>query len=298
MEYSLEEEIEMAKNIAYQSKNSDLLEWLISGPYNECSQIFNVTNERISAKEYVNVLKDKKKVLSVIASGDQILNSVLFGSKDIDGFDISLFPKYYLKLKMAAVESLGLDDYKAFFYGRYPLNVGMYKHVSKELDNDTKKFWDELIINADPIKRSGLSTSNLFCYDSSSINLAEENNPYMEPSNYKELKSKIKNFNLRLFRGDIFELKDEIPDSYDLINLSSIIVSRDTFPPSFAEQKEMLKGFKLNKNGEILTYFYDQEYNRFYKGWEEVPNDDDFKCSYLSDEKGQQGDAILVYKKM
>ena len=62
--------------------------------------------EIINSRAYIDCLVDRKKVLSTIASGDQILNSILYGAKDIEGFDISVFPKYYLNLKIAAIKNL------------------------------------------------------------------------------------------------------------------------------------------------------------------------------------------------
>ena len=292
---TLNEEISLAKDIAYIDNKPADLRWMFKGQYNECSLIFRVTNERINTDEYIDILKDKNKVLSVIASGDQILNSILLGSKDIDGYDISMFPKYYLKLKMAAIEGLDIKDFKEFFYGRHALNRGMYIKISKYLDKDSLKFWSTLI-SMD--KHTRLANSDLFCTDVSSIKLAEDNNPYLEPSNYKRLRSKIKNFNLRLFTDDVFALRDKLPDSYDLVNLSSIVVASNTIPPTFTEQKEMFKGFKLNKNGMVLSYIFDIEYDRFFEGWEKLPNDEDYKCIDLKDKYGRKEDAILVYKKI
>ena len=295
MSYSLEEDINLAKDIAYLDDKPDCLKWILTGTYNECSFIFRVSNERMNTKEYINILKDKKKVLSVIASGDQILNSILFGSTDIDGFDISLFPKYYLMLKMAAVESLGLKDFKEFFYGKHALNKEMYKKVSPKLDSNNKAFWDNLIND----KRSNrLAESDLFCTDYSCINVTSDNNPYLDESNYKELKSKINNVNLRLKNLDIYSYRDDMKDSYDLINLSSIPIASSMIPPTFDEQKEFFKGFKLNKNGEVLSYIFDIEYDRFFDGWKKIPNEEDYKLYPLLDEYGNKEDAILVYKKL
>ena len=291
---TLQEEIDLAKDIAFVDNKPEDIRWMFKGSYNECSLVFRVTNERINTKEYMDILKNKKKILSVISSGDQILNSILLGSKDIDGYDISMFPKYYLKLKMAALEELNINDFKEFFYGRHPLNKEMYNKVSKHLDNDSLTFWNTLI-SID--KHSKLANSDLFCTDVSSIKLAEDNNPYLEPSEYKKLRSKIKNINLRLFRDDVFELREKLPDSYDLVNLSSIVVASNIIPPTFDEQKDMFKGFKLNKNGIVLSYIFDIEYDRFFEGWDRLPSEEDYKLIDLKDKYGRKEDAILVYKK-
>ena len=61
------------------------------------SAIYIKSNEKI--KEYSKYLDNKKDVLSVISSSDQIINMILGGSINIDAFDISIFPKYYMYLK-------------------------------------------------------------------------------------------------------------------------------------------------------------------------------------------------------
>jgi hypothetical protein len=218
------------------------------------------------------------------------------GSRVVDGFDISVFPKYYLKLKIAAVEALDVKDFREFFYGKHALNKDMYKKVSKYLEDDYKFFWDTLI-NYEKNKGRTLVESDLFCTDYSSINVAEDNNPYLEPSNYKALKSKIKNINLRLIDGDIFNLRDELHYNYDLVNLSSIVVANDLIPPTFDEQKKFFKGFKLNKNGKVLSYIFDTDYDRFFEGWGEIPNSEEYRYYDLYDKKGNRDDAILVYKR-
>jgi hypothetical protein len=294
MRYTLEDEINLARDIAFLDDKPEELKWILIGNYNDCSFIFRVTNERINTKEYIDVLKDKKKVLSVIASGDQILNSILFGSKEIFGYDISLFPKYYLKLKIAAIESLSLKDYKEFFYGRRALNKDMYKTVSTKLDDRNKAFWDALIKKG----KKNIALTDLFCTDMSSINVASENNPYMDEENYKDLKSKIKNINLRLMNADIYGYREEMKESFDLVNLSSILVANSLIPPTFTAQKEFMRGFKLNKNGEVLTYIFDTEFDRVYEGWDKFPNEEDFKLYDLNDKDGVKEDAILVYKKV
>lgn len=62
--------------------------------YHDTSFIFASTNEKINL--YSSFYQNKNRILSVIGSGDQMLNMILSGCKQIDGFDISRFPKYFL----------------------------------------------------------------------------------------------------------------------------------------------------------------------------------------------------------
>jgi hypothetical protein len=75
----------------------------------ENSSIYRFTNEDITL--YFSHLENKEKVLTVIASGGQILNGILAGTRDFDCYDISVFPEYYLHLQIASILALSKEDY-------------------------------------------------------------------------------------------------------------------------------------------------------------------------------------------
>ena len=62
--------------------------------FSNVGSVWQWTNEPLS-KYFINSLDDKK-VLSVTAGGDHILHAALLGSKDITGFDINIFAKYFV----------------------------------------------------------------------------------------------------------------------------------------------------------------------------------------------------------
>lgn len=102
-------DIEIAQKIVGNSFNN-----INNHIYHDKSFIFMTTNEKIN--KYQEYLKNRKSVLSVIASGDQILNTVLENSLNIDSYDISRFPKYLMELKRAAILKISLDEYIDFFF--------------------------------------------------------------------------------------------------------------------------------------------------------------------------------------
>ena len=72
-----------------------------------------IYNEDVSI--YKDYLKNSRRILSVISSGDQIIESITSEKKIIDCFDISKYPKYYLMLKLAALKALKKEDYVKLF---------------------------------------------------------------------------------------------------------------------------------------------------------------------------------------
>ena len=91
--------------------------------YHENSFVYLFTNEKI--KLYQEFMKNRKNSLSIISSGDQVLNLCLECS-NIDCFDISRFPKYLLELKKALISSLNYDDYIEFFFNSIHYNNEKY----------------------------------------------------------------------------------------------------------------------------------------------------------------------------
>ena len=94
------EDAEMAKKIIEGKINLTDLK-----TFHRYSGIFLTTNEKLDDDVFRDIFSKSKRLLSITASGDQILNAILYGVEDITGIDISSFPKYFLALKVAALET-------------------------------------------------------------------------------------------------------------------------------------------------------------------------------------------------
>lgn len=253
-------------------------------PFIETSSIYRFTNEDITS--YFHHLQDKKKVLSVIGSGNQILNTILGGTREIDCFDISVFPQYYLFLQLASIMALSKEEYLNYFLSEdreVLFSDDLYDLISNHLTGKYKEFWDTLYNFDDGID---IYNSLLFRQDVYYKELAIENNPYLQGNNYDKLKHILKTESIQInpFVANI--LKNKIDKEYDLINLSNILAY-------YLGKKEFVRylenNFSLSSNGEIINYFYtmsaetEEEFKRLLN-----PN------SYI-EELGKR--KLLVYKK-
>ena len=79
------------------------------------SAVYETTNEFLYA--YRHLFVGQKSMLAPIGSCEQIFNAILEGIEEVDAFDISRFPKYFLYLGKAAIESLTIEEYIEFFHG-------------------------------------------------------------------------------------------------------------------------------------------------------------------------------------
>ena len=183
------------------------------------SFIYKMANEDVSI--YKDYLKNSKRILSVISSGDQIIESITSEKKIIDCFDISKYPKYYLMLKLTALKALKKEDYVKLFI-ESPLTT---------LD----EYYDDLYYE-------NIRKPNDFIYKSLS---------YLKDENYYKLRKNIENAELNFYEGDIFTLVSSLTSKYDLVYLSNIIDYANK-----KDYKNLLSKFNLNDNGVVLSYIF------------------------------------------
>lgn len=107
------------------------------------------SNERI--QDYVDYLLNKKRILSVIGSGDQIINMLISSPEHIDCFDISVYPEYFLNLKLAALQTLTQEEFLNFFFSSAKTSLDEYyddlyfEKMRKRLTKKYREFWDALL---------------------------------------------------------------------------------------------------------------------------------------------------------
>ena len=274
-------------------KNRDVIlaQRIITGSYNplrkasyhDASFIYKITNEDVGS--YFNLLKDRERIFSITASGDQILNSILAGSKDITACDISPFPNYFSALKIAAVKSLSLEEYLNFFIltdeEKLEFSDKYYDKLRVNLDSKSAKFWDHLFgfFDGDEIYSSSLFSREVYTLDG-----FRKRNPYIEKENYQLLKRKIDDVHLKYVNTDLGSFKVKFTDCYDLVNLSSILYyGRLNNPDTYLK---LLESFNLSDDGIIISYLYDVN-----KHFRNIYTSDNFSFQ-KSDDSG-----VMVYQK-
>ncbi len=217
------------------------------------SGIYNFTNEAVADPLYKSEITNKNKILSVIASGDQILNSILLGSTDITGFDISRFPKYYLLLKIAAIHALDKEEFLDFFsfHGTEEEVERKFDKIIEHLDPVALEFWQSLYDYFEPYE---ISSSMLFTSSYVDRLMAVVFNPYLQGDKaYDELKEKLQDVKLNLIDGNIYSLVREhkFKEPFDLANVSNILGGNKQ-----KDNIELLEKIPLNTNASILGYMF------------------------------------------
>ena len=294
MSIELEYDIDIAHRIV-----TDNNRWEARG-YNLSSGIYRGTNEMISSKEYTSFITNRERILSVIASGDQILNSILLGSNDVEAFDISRFPQYYLKLKIAAVKTLGRDEFLLFFFGEEEtqlFNKSVYDIIRPNLDSYTQQFWDSLF---EKFSVQQLINSPLFKRDKCAERIDEVlyKNLYVREGQYDILKSKIGNIRLRLHIGNVLDLDTSGMKGFNLINLSNVM-NHVTANKNYLPFKHAVESMPLAEDGIVLNYNIEHRETLSSNGMFEVFGDN-FRAFDMTDKRlkeNNEPDWLYVYKK-
>lgn len=289
-------------NLAHKIINGKLN---IPKDFSYISPIYKTTNENISKEAYSNSLYNKRRVLSIIGSGDQILNAILFGTKEIVGIDVSTFPKYFLLLKFAAINNLSKEEYIKYFYNSFfdSFDVTYYNKIRCSLEKNTKIFWDSIYNN---YETDSIYNSNLFYPFDLSIDRAKSFNPYLQYNNYNVLKKKINSINIELFNHDMFNINELDIGKFDLAILSNLInnINKNKSKKIFnlhnavieniTLYKIFLNSLPLNKKGIAISYNFgfDGEIKKYFKEkeYEVYQVDADLKICTLKNE-------ILIFDK-
>lgn len=214
------------------------------------SFIYKKTNERL--QDITDHLFNNTSILSVIGSGDQIINSMITSPKEIKAFDISIFPSYFLKLKLASIQSLNRTEFINMFFQETQIDLDDYydelyfTKIRNYLTDEDKDFWDFLMNFND---WSEIYNSSLFSSEVVSYIYALEQNRYLDPNNYDKLKTIIPNINISYEVTSLEDLK--VDKIYDLIYLSNIITYVDV-----QDYKSKVIDLLKNCKKEIITYIF------------------------------------------
>ena len=218
--------------------------------FTEHSFIYKKTNERL--QDILDIFSDKDKILCVIGSGDQILNALLNRPQKIDAFDISIYPKYFLELKIAAIKTLTREEFIDFFINDINYKKEdyyddlFYEKIIKELDGDVRDFWKYLFDFNDWYD---IYNSMLFSTEPVIKEYALVQNKYLNEEEYYKLREILKTTKINYIQSDILNL--DIDDNYDLIYLSNIIQYVD---PKLYKTK--IEGLSEKTRGIIVTYLF------------------------------------------
>ena len=225
------------------------------------SRVYHCSNERLNS--YFKDLNLKGKIIATVgSSGDQVLNAIFYGAKDITLIDANIFTRAYFEYKTAMIKNFDFDEF-IHHLGRFSMfNWKTYSKISHNLSPTTQQFFDELMLNQENdfhyydegYLTDSLITNNLFHTPCYYYNTPEENLFYNNEEDYLKLKKLLieNNYNLKIINADITEFPSLLQGKFDYIFLSNIYeyVDKSIMIPII---KKLYK--KINKGGAIQYYY-------------------------------------------
>lgn len=226
-------------------------------------------------------VKDKK-VLTVTASGDQLINLAFLGATSVSNFDSNKNSYYITTLKIAALNALTYEEFLSYFTScedkkisnlgmlfvpeevnenPHYLSYNLYSKIRYYLPSDVRYYFDclyqEYDFNSDKLQLSGL-------FYNTSKKDAIDNNIYLNnPNNYYIAREQMKRVSYNFYKCDVYQIND-ISDSYDIILLSNIYdyvtvndYSGEVDNSTYIEYIKNGLNNILNSNGQVaVTYQY------------------------------------------
>ncbi len=216
--------------------------------------------------EYYALFNMKNKnVLTICGSGDQVLNALFLGAKKVTGFDLNIYSKHILNLKIASVLSLNLKEFLKFF-GDQKINMGfdykLYKKIKENLSNETRAFfdriYDEFNFNGDKLAKSSHFRKRAGIQERTT----REFNLYLkDEKSYLKMKEILKEKRFDFVLGSVLDISKIIKfGKYEIINLSNV----QNYVCLNLNEKETLKCFhkkvllplsKLLKRDNYIFYY-------------------------------------------
>ncbi len=176
------------------------------------------TNEPLSYYYPHFKVKDAK-IITVMGSGDHLLQATQEGAREIVSFDTNPLTYYLTSLKLTAIETMDLKTYRRFFeHIKTTLNEEGFDFLCPYLKDDVRIFWEHLYK-----EKKFFKNRKYLCYFP--MNRFASMKTFLQPQNYTLLQEQLKNVQLRFMTTNLFDLPEALEKeqgTFDTIFLSNI----------------------------------------------------------------------------
>ena len=184
--------------------------------------IYPFTSENIAGYMEDLDLTDKK-IITVTASSDHILNAIAQGALDITTFDINPETRFYMELKLAGVKRLEYEDFLKIFLLDNSMSLNKEIIMSLITSRDCQYYWEEKYREN---KNNGLllKKSSVFYRKYFNTKSKLKQNIYLNKSKYQQVQKRLEEVKINFINTDLknLHLKGEYDDMF-LSNISDYI---------------------------------------------------------------------------
>ena len=184
--------------------------------------IYPFTSENIAGYMEDLDLTDKK-IITVTASSDHILNAIAQGATDITTFDINPETRFYMELKLVGVKRLEYEDFLKIFLLDNSMSLNKEIIMSLITSRDCQYYWEEKYREN---KNNGLllKKSSVFYRKYFNTKSKLRQNIYLNKSKYQQVQKRLEEVKINFINTDLknLHLKGEYDDMF-LSNISDYI---------------------------------------------------------------------------
>ena len=230
------------------------------------TQAYAFSNEMLHHM-FKHLRKKNPKVLTVGSSGDQLLYSLYYGSKDITLIDVNLYSQYWIEYKMAAIKNLSFEEFNEYFLQdcqeseHNPFDNKILTRIFQDLSEKSKVFWGNLALNGHTpqeiysgiLSRSDSSLDRIYSIF------------YKDKTAYSKLQKIIaqEDFKINYINEEFSKFHETVDGKFDIILLSNI--RRYVGDVAYLINVKNLYKKHLNKGGIMqLHYEYFNPKGRLY----------------------------------
>ena len=201
-----------------------------------------------------------KKVLTVGSSGDQAINAILSGSKDVTIIDGNVFARPFIEYKLAMIKVFDFETFDNLFIKQEAFEWQTYAKISHLLSPRVQQFWDSLMLdqNFEPAWGDfGAKTikDNMLIVDHRDRHSAF----YKDKRTYNKLQKLLNSEDVRVryINADFCDFPKVVDQKYDFIYLSNIYdyFDGDVKSGLFKKVVEQLYQQNLRNGGNLVVNY-------------------------------------------
>lgn len=223
-----------------------------------CGRVYQSSNEEIEDL-YSDIDFTGKKVLSVLASGDQPLMAYLKGASKVDTFDINKLTLYYYYIRIWTMKFFHTFYPEPYLCKEYINSLLSYVKPNDENERNSVEYWKKILARIEEYE-----LLLMFFSKSTIIHL---NRNEINELNYIISRNKPKFFNIDISK------ENNIDEKYDIVITSNIVDWVYSDNGNLAEYKKNLsklvkpKGIILSSNIDNERYipcektFFDEDFD-------------------------------------
>ncbi|MBQ9834453.1 MAG: hypothetical protein IJO33_04610 [Bacilli bacterium] len=218
--------------------------------FTEYSKVYPYTNENLIKKYSLIIEGDYQTALTVLSSGDHLLNLVMNGTSHIDTFDSNKMTEYYVMgIKIPAILNMTYEQYMKFYKTllRPGINEDKIFAVVKGAEEKYKYFWEEFYRIYYDQNNLRFDFENLFI---SEFDRSHFNKYLRSSSDYQKMQSCLKDATITFKHADVTTIPLEFK-TYDLIDISNILNYYETIFKAYnypREERKKLVAEIVSKN--------------------------------------------------